>query len=53
MEYFSLFLLDNNRGEEEKSGFKLEDVIQGELNKDLELRVWYDEEIIKIDNKIT
>jgi len=37
----------------EKSGFKLERIIQGELNKDLELRVWYDEEIKKIDDSIT
>jgi len=31
----------------EKSGFKIENIIQGELNKDLELRVWYEEQITK------
>jgi predicted CXXCH cytochrome family protein len=33
----------------EKSGFKLERIIQGELNKDLELRMWYEEETDKIN----
>jgi formate dehydrogenase gamma subunit len=37
----------------EKSGFKLERIIQGELNKDLELRVWYDEETSKIDQELS
>ena len=36
----------------EKSGFKLDRIIQGELNKDLELRVWYDEETSNIDNNL-
>ena len=36
----------------EKSGFKLDRIIDGELNKDLELRVWYDEEISKIDQEL-
>ena len=36
----------------EKSGFEFDRIIQGELNKDLELRVWYDEETTKIDQNI-
>ncbi|MCB0745060.1 MAG: cytochrome b/b6 domain-containing protein, partial [Ignavibacteriae bacterium] len=35
----------------EKNGFNLENIIQGELNKDLELRQWYEEETEKINNK--
>ena len=36
----------------EKSGFNLERILQGELSKDLELRVWYEEEIEKINQEI-
>ena len=36
----------------EKNGYDLENVIQGELNKDLELRMWYEEEIEKINNNL-
>ena len=34
----------------EKNGYNLENIIQGELNKDLELRQWYEEETEKIEN---
>lgn len=37
----------------EKSGFRLDNILQNELNKDLELRVWYDEETHKIEEKLT
>jgi len=37
----------------EKSEFKLERIIEGELNKDLELRMWYEEETGKIDQKLS
>ncbi|MCB0730275.1 MAG: cytochrome b/b6 domain-containing protein [Ignavibacteriae bacterium] len=37
----------------EKNDFNLERVIQGELNKDLELRMWYEEETEKINQKLS
>jgi cytochrome b subunit of formate dehydrogenase len=37
----------------EKSGFSLDNIIQSELNKDLELRIWHDEEIAKVDNELS
>jgi len=36
----------------EKSGFNLDSIVQNELNKDLELRIWHDEETEKIDQKL-
>lgn len=36
----------------EKNGYQLENVIQGELNKDLELRMWYEDEITKYEQSI-
>jgi len=36
----------------EKSGFNLEDIIQGELNKDLELRVWYENQIADLEANV-
>ncbi len=35
----------------EKSGFELENVLQGELDKDLELRVWFEEETEKLNQR--
>lgn len=35
----------------EKSGYKIDNIIQSELNKDLELRMWYDEETQKLDQE--
>lgn len=36
----------------EKNGYDLESIIQGELNKDLELRQWYEEETEKINQSL-
>ena len=36
----------------EKSGFDIERIFEGELSKDLELRVWYEEETEKIDQTL-
>ena len=37
---------------EDNKGEQLENVIQGELNKDLELRMWYEDEITKYEQSI-
>ena len=37
----------------EKSDFSLDNIIQSELNKDLELRIWHDEETARIDNELS
>lgn len=36
----------------EKSGFQMENIMQGELNKDMELRAWYEEEVEKINQSL-